>query len=389
MLKFVVKNKAKAHNEQGFAIAELMVALMIIAAVLVIGAGAIVSSSRSVLNNELRDRGVQLVQDELEQARATNFNSLGLSEDSPGYRARVGTKYTVTLPDGVEPVIVPTKTKEITGNNYDIRTDVVWYGASAGNVYNPAAAPTGNQCAAAKQVIVNVSWKDAEGKVKKSQMSWVRTPTPSECVPTTIPELEPKVEVPAPTNAAVAWTYTGGGVTSVSWSYNSVKTNVVGYSIEVFDNTTQAWASKRTVPVSQTNLQTNFTPMIFGSAFRVCAYPSNDNGGMAAQSCSTSVTPTGSKPGLPGPLQIMSSTASETSFMWTKSTNANGYVVHWFDLQYPNARATRVIPSEPGTGYASITLPFGLEPGSNVKVEVYPYTNQGQAGPVSSWSSAN
>lgn len=160
-------------DDEGFALIELLVAMIIILGVLVSIALLTTQALSMQQDGEARDKGVQVARDFMERAKQSSFGNLGFRMSDPGFvsKGTTNTEDTVVIPeDKTTAGLIPLDTSRVVGGvQYTVRTDITWTQTTH------ATSP--------KRVRVEVSWKKEGGKTDKTVISYVRSATASEQIP--------------------------------------------------------------------------------------------------------------------------------------------------------------------------------------------------------------
>lgn len=253
------------RDEHGAAMSELLVAISIILVVLTASALVMVNSLRTQTENEDRDRAVQMVRDEIEQARALSFDELYLNAavlnevsnneyaynfDASGYDAATKAfgKSVYQNNPLVNPVMkngegigAPWSTKTLGtdgagegGVTYFIRRDVTYY----------SDAPQEGSEYRSKEVTITAYWGQGDN-VDSATMSWIRTPSLSEIQPagTTVSD---NITLNHPTD--ITYTYDAlGRNMDVYWYFKQDEVSENDLTFEIYMGTPSNMKKVRTV----------------------------------------------------------------------------------------------------------------------------------------------
>lgn len=161
------------NQESGFSLIEVLVGFTLIVIVLSMGAIAITQALGVQQNTERSARGTQLARDYIEKMQGSKWDYQGFHESDDGYAER--TIYpgltTVTIPEDIRTTgIHPIERRSIAGVEYIVKTDVL------------VDDPTNEY--ATHTIRVVVEYNDEKGNLKRISVDALRTPTPSERIPT-------------------------------------------------------------------------------------------------------------------------------------------------------------------------------------------------------------
>lgn len=194
------------QKEDGMTLIEMMVSIIIIVTVLLSSAYALNAAFAAQASGEVKSRAVQIAREEMEQMRQrdyTNTRILNPTDVRPGdvpvpesYKGEflitkkvTRTNPSVTLKDFEDKGAIYVKTREINGTRYTVRTIVTQttsatFDAAGANIQLEPAIVNGKSVVApvVKRVTIIVTWDIGTGP-KQTAATWVRSPTPAECIP--------------------------------------------------------------------------------------------------------------------------------------------------------------------------------------------------------------
>lgn len=162
----------KRQSESGFALVELLVAIVVIAIIAVATALAITKSLALQQDGESYDKAIQVARGYIETAKQSSFANLGFHTVAIGYRPQSadGLEDTVVIPiDKTDFPLDPTTQSVVGGISYQVRTDITWTQTTH------AVSP--------KRVLITVLWSAENGITKTTTISFVRAANASEQIP--------------------------------------------------------------------------------------------------------------------------------------------------------------------------------------------------------------
>lgn len=173
-----LKDLAAAKREEGATLVEILVAITIMAIVLASSGLAITSCLRIMMNNEVEDQAYQLARDQLEIYRAMDYGSIAIYSGDPDRIRNESDAYKVL--SNSETPISAQETREVSGTNYTIVTDIVWVGSNMSRLSQDQVYVE-NKCVGGKLMKVSVTWGEgADAKTVTSQS--VLSPGFNKCI---------------------------------------------------------------------------------------------------------------------------------------------------------------------------------------------------------------
>ena len=168
----------RIRNDDGFTLAEVMVAFSVLAIIGTAATFALVNSTGIISNNETKDAATQYVRDYMESAKAVEYSLLGFSTGDSTAASTVirgGSNYPQVRASGMTTSangLAPRVTESIDGKTYNIYTYIYWTDGSAPS----------NPLTAYEQKTVEVEVWESGALVAAGQ--FVRTPTVAESAAT-------------------------------------------------------------------------------------------------------------------------------------------------------------------------------------------------------------
>ncbi len=165
--------KRTTKSEEGFTLAEVLVAMGLFAIIGTASAYFLVNSTQTISSNENKDNATQYVRDYIETVKAVEYNKLGFDPSNAAVPTRVernGFFFDTVTQTGLTTDVnglSPRKTETVEAFQYTVYTYIYW---------TDGTAPTVSTAYEQKTVEVEV-WLDGK---KLSSAQFVRTPTAAE-----------------------------------------------------------------------------------------------------------------------------------------------------------------------------------------------------------------
>lgn len=212
------------RNDTGAMLAESLVAIAIAAIILTAAAVAVITGLNTQASSEYRDRGVQLVREQIEIARSLDYDEVALLESEFNTAQNNNPEAYQESPLLGTPIFTtntklkPWQEKELGDYKYSVRTDVTWYEGTTGD-------------SKAKLITATAYWKE-KGELRTSTMTWIRTPSVDEASPDGI-TVEGGVEINEPFNLSHFYNTLGDKIT-LQWDFNGEDLRVGDLYFEIY-----------------------------------------------------------------------------------------------------------------------------------------------------------
>lgn len=188
----------RKSEESGIALVELLVAITVLVGILTATALSLMQGLSIQNQNNQFNQAVQLAQIELDKAKSMTFDRVGFNpSDITGgmltYTSPDGQTWTVPV-EGTFAVVeagdsplkpVQTVSRALTEGNevnqeYTVLTEIT----ADETYYTP-----GDSCPPMKKVTVQVMWRETDGTIRNTGLSYDKTPSVQNCRPANVPHI--------------------------------------------------------------------------------------------------------------------------------------------------------------------------------------------------------